>query len=167
MSLHRWLSRALLVLLVAACADLTAPTHQQGPSATRPKPPAVSSAPAAEQRDRPHPGAQRGEQGQVAASHILIAYQGARRARATRSKQEAQKLADQVLAQARQGSDFAELARKHSDDPGSGPRGGALGRFGRQNMVKPFADAAFALEPGQLSGVVETAFGFHIIKRTE
>jgi NIMA-interacting peptidyl-prolyl cis-trans isomerase 1 len=167
MTPHRCLWPVLFVLLLAACADLTAPTRREGPSAAPPEPPAAPSAPAREQRDRPGPSAQRADQDRVSASHILIAYEGARRARATRSKEDARKLAEQVLAQARGGSDFAELARKPSDDPGSGPRGGALGTFGRPGMMKPFADAAFALKPGELSGVVETPFGFHIIKRTE
>ena len=62
------------------------------------------------------------------------------------------------------GTDFAQLAKAVSDGP-SGVEGGALPRFGRRQMVKPFSEAAFALRPGEISGVVETNFGFHIIKR--
>jgi peptidyl-prolyl cis-trans isomerase C len=58
------------------------------------------------------------------------------------------------------------LAQDASDGP-SGVEGGALPRFGRQQMVRPFSDAAFGLKPGEISEIVETNFGFHIIKRTE
>jgi parvulin-like peptidyl-prolyl isomerase len=106
---------------------------------------------------------------QIGASHILVAYRGATRAKptVTRSKEEARALATRLATEARQpGTDFSKLARDSSDGP-SGIEGGALPKFGRQQMVKPFSDAAFALQPGQISDVVETNFGFHIIKRTE
>lgn len=85
----------------------------------------------------------------------------------TRSKQDAQRLASTVLNQAKGGANFGDLAVKYSDDPSAKQGKGSLGKFGRNQMVKPFADAAFALKPGQISGIVETPFGFHIIKRTE
>jgi parvulin-like peptidyl-prolyl isomerase len=110
-----------------------------------------------------------GEGDAIGASHILVAYRGATRAKptVTRSKEEARSLATKLAAQAHEpGTDFAKLARDVSDGP-SGVEGGALPKFGRQQMVKPFSDAAFALKPGEVSGVVETNFGFHIIKRTE
>ena len=104
----------------------------------------------------------------VTASHILIAYQGARAASATttRSKAEAQKLAEEIAQKAqKQGESFQELADRYTEDPAGKGTGGKLGSFERGRMVKPFADAAFALAPGKTSGVVETAFGFHIIYR--
>ena len=70
------------------------------------------------------------------------------------------RLREEVIA----GADFAELAEVVSDDQGSAAQGGALGTFGRGRMVKPFSDAAFALEPGQLSEPVRTRFGWHLIK---
>jgi parvulin-like peptidyl-prolyl isomerase len=106
----------------------------------------------------------------IGASHILIAYKGSLRAAptTTRSKEEAQKLANTVDAKAKAaGAKFGDLAVKYSDDPTAKQGQGSLGKFGRTGMVKPFADAAFALKPGEVSGVVETPFGFHIIKRTE
>ena len=59
---------------------------------------------------------------------------------------------------------FADLAKKNSDDPGSAPKGGELGEFSRGMMVKPFEDTVFAMNPGDISAVVESDFGFHIIQ---
>lgn len=70
---------------------------------------------------------------------------------------------EDVLARVRKGADFAVLARRFSEGP-SARNGGDLGYFARDGMVKEFSDAAFALQPGQISDVVETQFGFHIIK---
>lgn len=74
---------------------------------------------------------------------------------------------ESVLQRARAGEDFAALAREFSSDPGSKGNGGDLGWFARGMMVKPFEDAAFALKPGEVSNVVESQFGFHIIKLEE
>jgi len=71
--------------------------------------------------------------------------------------------AEQILQLARSGEDFAELAKQYSEGP-TGPRGGDLGSFSQGRMVKPFDDAAFALNEGEISDIVETQFGFHIIK---
>ncbi len=77
------------------------------------------------------------------------------------------KQAEDLLAQLRAAPDkFGELAKKYSQDPGSKDNGGDLGFFARGSMVKPFEDAAFKLKPGQLSGIVESSFGFHIIRLT-
>jgi len=71
--------------------------------------------------------------------------------------------AAQILELARSGEDFSELAKQYSEGP-SGPRGGDLGSFSRGRMVKPFDDAVFILKEGEISDIVETRFGFHIIK---
>jgi protein-disulfide isomerase len=105
----------------------------------------------------------------IEASHILVSYHGAQRAAdsVTRSKQEARKRAEEALSKLRHGADFAKIAAEYSDDASSAARGGALGAFPRASMIKPFADAAFALKVNALSGVVETPFGFHLILRTK
>jgi len=72
-------------------------------------------------------------------------------------------LAAQVLELARSGEDFSDLAKQYSQGP-TGPKGGDLGSFTRGRMVKPFEDAAFSLNEGEISDIVETQFGFHIIK---
>ena len=79
----------------------------------------------------------------------------------------ANKKAEALLAQLQAAPDkFAELAKQNSADPGSKDSGGDLGYFARGSMVKSFEDAVFKLKPGQLSGIVESSFGFHIIKLT-
>lgn len=72
--------------------------------------------------------------------------------------------AQEVLEQARAGADFANLAEHHSEDPGSKSKGGDLGFFTRDRMVKPFSDAAFSMKPGGISDLVASRFGWHIIK---
>ena len=102
----------------------------------------------------------------VTASHILITFEGALRATKKRNRKEAKKLAEKILKDLKNGIDFAELAHQHSDGP-SGPKGGDLGRFTRGQMVPEFDQVVFNLELGAVSGVVETQFGYHIIKRTQ
>lgn len=101
----------------------------------------------------------------VRASHILLAYQGAIRSAATRTKDEAKTLIADLKKQIDGGADFARLARAHSDCPSSAS-GGDLGEFGRGMMGNEFETAAFGLPVGGTSGVVETPFGYHIIRRT-
>ena len=99
------------------------------------------------------------------ASHILI---GAGASASPEAKAEAKKKAEQVLAEVKKNpAKFAELAKKYSQDPGSAEKGGDLGTFGRGSMVKPFEDAAFSMKPGEVSGLVQSDFGYHIIKLTE
>ncbi|MBW2174606.1 MAG: SurA N-terminal domain-containing protein, partial [Deltaproteobacteria bacterium] len=78
--------------------------------------------------------------------------------------EEARKKALNVLEDARSGTNFGELAKKHSDDTGSRDKGGDLGFFTRDRMVKPFSDAAFSTKTGEISELIRTTFGWHIIK---
>ena len=105
------------------------------------------------------------KQEEVTASHILI---GTEEAKTEEAKAEKRATAERVLALCRaEGADFAALAKEHSTGP-SGPMGGSLGSFPRNGvMVEPFAKAAFELQKGEVSGLVETQFGFHIIKVTD
>ncbi len=104
---------------------------------------------------------------QYNAAHILIAYKGASRAKATRSKEEAKALAEEVAEKAKaEGADFAALAREYSDGP-SGVKGGDLGNFSFGGMVREFSQATTELEIGGISDPVETEFGYHIILRKE
>ncbi len=96
------------------------------------------------------------------ASHILIK---AGKDMSSADRQKARAKAEALLEQLRKSpQQFAELAKKHSDDPGSAERGGDLDYFGRGAMVKPFEDAVFAMKPGEISNIVESDFGFHIIQ---
>ncbi|MCA1560716.1 MAG: peptidyl-prolyl cis-trans isomerase [Acidobacteria bacterium] len=97
---------------------------------------------------------------QVRASHILLKTEG---------KDEAvvKKQAEDLLAKVKVGADFAALATKFSEDEASSKKGGDLDFFGKGQMVPEFENAAFAMEPGQISDLVKTQFGFHIIKTVE
>jgi len=101
---------------------------------------------------------------QVHASHILITVPPDGDAAV---KAEALAKATSVLKSARGGKDFAALAKEFSQDPGSAAQGGDLGFFAAGQMVPQFSDAAFKLKPGTISDVVETQFGYHIIKVIE
>ena len=102
----------------------------------------------------------------VHSRHILIRYRGAKRANdeVTRSREEARAQATAVRAAIAGGQDFAQVAREKGED-GSSERGGDLGSIGRGMFAFPYEEAAWALQPGELSDVVETDFGFHIIER--
>lgn len=102
---------------------------------------------------------------QARASHILIS---APKDGGADVRAKARARAEGILAELRAHPErFAELAKQDSQDPGSAEKGGDLGYFGHGMMVKPFDDAAFALKPGQISDLVESDFGYHIIKLTD
>jgi peptidyl-prolyl cis-trans isomerase D len=98
------------------------------------------------------------------ASHVLIT---ADKSAPAAERQKARARAEELLAQVRaKPESFAEVAKKNSQDPGSAERGGDLDFFGRGAMVKPFEDAVFAMKPGEISNVVESDFGYHVIRLT-
>ncbi len=115
-----------------------------------------------ERRADPPAGPQR-----ISAKHILISYKGAEHAMpgVTRSEQEARTLAEQIATSAKQpDADWSKLAQ-NTDEPGSKETGGDLGAFQRGQMVAAFERVAFALAVGEVSQVVQTPFGFHVIQR--
>jgi peptidyl-prolyl cis-trans isomerase C len=97
---------------------------------------------------------------QIKASHILIKVQADAPAD---QRAEARKKIEDVQQKVKKGEDFATLAKTYSEGP-SGPKGGDLGYFRRGQMVKPFEEAAFSLKPDETSEIVETQFGYHLIK---
>ena len=92
--------------------------------------------------------------------HILLLTQN----KTAAEKVEIRKKMEDILARAKKGEDFAALAKQFTEDPGSKENGGLYEDFGRGKMVKPFEDAAFSVPVGQISGIVETAYGYHILK---
>ncbi|XP_075158930.1 (peptidyl-prolyl cis/trans isomerase) NIMA-interacting 1 dodo [Haematobia irritans] len=109
---------------------------------------------------------------EVRCSHLLVKHSGSRRPsswreeKITRSKEEAREILEDYRKQIENGASLDELAQKYSDCS-SAKRGGDLGLFGRGQMQKPFEEAAFSLKVGQLSKIVDTDSGLHIILRTE
>lgn len=156
---------ALALALALGCdgpKETPAPVASDaGGASTPPAIPASPSAPvAAEQKSVPNA---------IAAQHVLVTYKGAKGApkNTVRSKADAKKRAEEVVTKAKAGADFSDLAKEYSEDPGSRERMGSVGKFTRDKMTKPFSDAAFGLAVDQVSGVVESEFGFHVIKRNQ
>lgn len=106
---------------------------------------------------------------EVRASHILISTidEKTRLPLSEEEKAKAKIKAEELLKKVKAGEDFSELAKKFSQDPGSGQLGGDLGFFPKGQMVKPFEDAAFSMNVGEVSELVESNFGYHIIKVTD
>jgi peptidyl-prolyl cis-trans isomerase SurA len=101
---------------------------------------------------------------QIRASHILVSFNTPE---GTVDSARALLRIDSVMTKLKNGEDFAELAMTYSDDTGSKPNGGDLGYFERRQMVKEFDETAFSLNVGEVSGIVKTAYGYHIIKVTD
>ncbi len=99
----------------------------------------------------------------VKARHILLMTQGKPASEEPKLKAKA----DDLLKQLKGGANFADLATKYSDDPGSKAKGGDLGWFGKGQMVPEFEATTFALKPNEISGVVKTSYGYHIIQVLE
>lgn len=104
---------------------------------------------------------------EVEASHILLkTIDDSGKPLSKEKQEEAKKKAEEVLAKIKNGEDFAKLAKEYSQDS-SAKDGGALGTFGKGQMVKEFEDAAFSLKKGEVSEIVKTQYGYHIIKVTD
>lgn len=166
----------LALFAVLACDDKK-PATEDAPSApasslTAPAPPPEPAAPSASAEAAPKvPNGEAAPKvpDAIAAQHVLVAYKGAKGAAksVTRAKADAKKRAEEVVAKAKGGADFSALVAEYSDDPGSKERMGSVGKFTRDKMTKPFSDAAFALAVDEVSDVVESDFGFHVIKRNQ
>jgi parvulin-like peptidyl-prolyl isomerase len=148
----------------AAPADTPPPAAASSAPSSEPAPPGASSAAAS--------GSDPAKPTKIAARHILIQFMGCQSAAPSvvRTRDQAHAVAVEVLRRLKAGDpnkDFARLVIDFSDEPNAGARGGSLGRFGRGAMVHEFEEAAFALKPGEISDIVESPFGFHIIQRTE
>jgi parvulin-like peptidyl-prolyl isomerase len=115
------------------------------------------------------PPANAGEQ--ISAQHLLVMHKESMRVPPgiTRTKEEAKKRAEEALDKLKKGTSFDALVKEYTDEGGAKDKNppGDLGTFGKGRMVPPFEQAAFALKPGETSGIVESPFGFHIIKRTD
>jgi len=176
---HAW-----VLLLVASCGpsapasapvESSQPTHAPPESEPQPSPAPLNAAEpeaadgAETSASEPTETSDITEPDRIKAAHIVVAWAGSQRApnHITRTKDEALTRISEALQRARAGESFAELAAKYSDEPGAGKRGGSLGFFTRRQMMKPFSDAAFSLSPGELSDIVETGYGYHIILRIE
>lgn len=150
---------SLLAFFLLGCPDQPPPE-----AATPPPTPVVTApAPAPVEHGPAHPNTT-GDR--LAASHVLIEYAGAMSVAPTikRTREEARALAESVQKRAAAGEDFATLARTTSDDS-SKSRGGSLGNFDKGTMVAVFDEALLQLAVGAISPVVESPFGFHVIKR--
>ena len=157
--------------LCALCASACVLSTFEGPGepARVAVSPQASAAAKAEQAAAASAAEQAAEPSDIVARHLLVSYQGALRASTsvTRSKAEAQARATEAWKRAKAGEDFEALVKEYSDEPGAADRGGSLGHFGHGMMVPAFERVAFKLKPGEISDVVETQFGFHVIQRTE
>ena len=167
-----WLAIPFFALVAAAplaCSDLTRPGDEAPPVPAVPT--SEGNAGNTANAGKPLPAhddfpADESPPAQIRASHILVSYAGAQSSEQTRTKDQARARAEELLARLRRGEDFAKLAADYGEDA-TKQKGGDLGTFGHGMMVPPFESAAFALRKGETSGLVETPFGFHLIKRTE
>ncbi len=152
------LAAAFAAALAGGCDGTISGMHR-----TRGVSPVVYAPPSTARQGRPD------EPKQVRAQHLLVMHRDSRNGSAAiqRTRAEAKARAEEARAKAREGGDFEQLVRTYSDEPGAAERAGDLGRFSRRMMVKPFSDAAFKLKVGETSDVIETEFGYHVIRRTE
>ena len=159
---------ALVVPLLVVCCDGTLTgigRTPRPPEGSLPPAPAESVAP----RGSAGPAAAPDATEFIVAQHLLVMYAGSKSApaRIKRSKEEARSRAFEALELIKKGQDFDKVVAVYTDEPGGAARHGDLGRFKREMMVGAFSDAAFALEVGQVSTVIESPFGFHVIRRNQ
>jgi parvulin-like peptidyl-prolyl isomerase len=154
---------ALALSLPACSAAPVAPPAAAAPAAAETPAEACLRAAGAKREKRA------GEPARISAKHVLVKYTGAKGAKAAiaRSREEACLRAVEVRDKLRGGAELGKVVIEYSDEPGATSREGSLGSIERGDVVPPFADAAFELDVNQLSDVVESDFGFHVIFRSE
>jgi hypothetical protein len=109
------------------------------------------------------------EPDRISVKHVLVRYSGAKGAPDTvdRTREQACLRAEEALEKLKEGTSFADVVAHYSDESGAATREGSIGRIERGDVAPAFADAAFELKIKEVSDVVETAFGFHVILRVE
>jgi hypothetical protein len=125
------------------------------------KPPAAAAAPAAAPADA-------GVEATISVAHLVVAHHESTLGKAknvTRTREEARKRAEEALARARKGEDFGKLVAEYSDEANAATRRGKFSGFRRTDAIAPFGDTAYALKPAEVSNVIETKLGFHVIRR--
>jgi parvulin-like peptidyl-prolyl isomerase len=162
MTWHRLLLPALLALACGGAQSKTATPDESGSGLETPETRCIAKAQAPRERRRNEPE-------KIGVKHILVKFAGAKNARPeiTRTRGEACLRALEAITLLKNGESFASVVASHSDEPGAAAREGSVGTIKRSDVVPAFADAAFELDPNDVSYVVETEFGFHVILRTE
>jgi parvulin-like peptidyl-prolyl isomerase len=167
MALERRAAPLILLLLVCpACGALATGPEWTGGGLIVTGPVRAAELDAAEARERARVAAL---PTRIGARHMLIMHvrSQAKPESVTRTREEARKKAEECLKALRSGAAWKAVLAECSDEPGAVERDGDLGVFERGMMVKSFSDAAFELKVGEISNIVETPYGFHIIQRTE
>jgi hypothetical protein len=159
------LSLSIALLSLPACGAAPAPPQAPAPTGVAAETPAQACFRTAGAKREKRPG----EPARIAAKHVLVKYVGAKGAAPAlpRSREQACLRAIEARDKLRGGAELGKIVIEYSDEPGAASREGSLGAVERSDLVPPFADAAFELDVGQLSDVVESDYGFHVIVRTE
>lgn len=161
-------ARAIVVWTAVACGG--APS---GGAASAASPASKASGESAGERCLANADAKRernpSEPDKITVKHVLVRYAGAKHApeTVTRTREEACLRAEEALTKLKEGVSFPEVVARYSDESGAATREGSLGTIARGDVAPAFADAAFELKMKEVSEVVETPFGFHIILRVE
>jgi NIMA-interacting peptidyl-prolyl cis-trans isomerase 1 len=165
-SLALALALAVLAPLASSCATLATSPDWVGGDMAVSVPIMEAAAEAKEDRERRLADSL---PKQIGAKHLLVMYNESisKPPEVHRTRAEARKRAQEALLKVRAGAPFEEVVKEYTDEPGGLERGGDLGIFDKKSMVAPFANAAFRLKVGEVSEVVETTYGFHVIKRVE
>ncbi|HEY2368394.1 MAG TPA: peptidylprolyl isomerase [Polyangiaceae bacterium] len=152
----------LIVVVACGGSQPAAQTHTEQASADTPAAKCLAVANAKRERRADEPE-------KVTVKHLVVKWSGVKRAPATitRTREEACLRAQEARAKLEKGASFGDVVKEYSDEEGAATREGMLGSIKRADAAPPFADAAFELHVGDVSYVVETDFGFHVIMRTE